>query len=315
MDDADFNADIWLLHADGSGSPVNISKHPDNESNPVWSPDGRAIAFTGRRFDTEVDIYYVWLRAEDDARSRRERTIEKAIEKINKARKKESPAAAASRDTTNTVAQAGAEPVKPAPEAKGARSGPKPDAARKVKQLPEVVIDFERLHERVRQISIPNSSETGLMWSPDSKKLAFTATVDGKRGTYTVEFPDELRPKLLSAETGTQGRWLETGNQIVWRASSAPPPSAAATPDEPRQDAPGGVPASLTDAGKLTRYTFRVFQESDSPSKFRAAFDLAWRTMRDQWYDERLGNRNWTKFGGSISMSPSALPTPVRWQR
>ena len=51
--------------------------------------------------------------------------------------------------------------------------------------------DGERLH----RISIPESRESGLLWSPDGKKLAFSATVEGERGFYTVEFPDLEDPK------------------------------------------------------------------------------------------------------------------------
>ena len=35
-------------------------------------------------------------------------------------------------------------------------------------------------------------------------------------GRYTVEFPDELRPKLVTTTTGTQARWLKSGQPIVW---------------------------------------------------------------------------------------------------
>lgn len=34
-------------------------------------------------------------------------------------------------------------------------------------------------------------------------------------------------------------------------------------------------------------------QEVNLPAKHAAVFDLCWRTMRDNWYDERLNNRDW----------------------
>ncbi|MDH3590433.1 MAG: DPP IV N-terminal domain-containing protein, partial [Planctomycetota bacterium] len=61
VNDNDFNRDIWVRKADGSGDPVNVSRHPDWESNPTWSPDGKLLAFTGQRSHDESDIYYVWL--------------------------------------------------------------------------------------------------------------------------------------------------------------------------------------------------------------------------------------------------------------
>ncbi|MBL9210174.1 MAG: PD40 domain-containing protein [Opitutaceae bacterium] len=311
LNDADFNSDIWIFPADGSGEAVNVSRHPDNEGNPIWSPDGRLLAFTGRRIETEVDIYYVWLRAEDDGRDRRDRTLTKAVEKMAKSRKKEPPR------TEKKEAADDAEPARATAEAKKGKTIPRPATTVRAARPTDVRIDFARIHERVRRISIPNSAERELVWSPDGKKLAFAATVDGRRGTYTVEFPDELRPRFLSSETGVQARWLENGNQIVWRMNpsrpstttaapgtppgppGAPAPTPPATPAPPPEpDAPlpaptGGVPASLSDTGRATTYAFRVPQEVDLAARHRAAFDLAWRAMRDHWYDERLGNRNW----------------------
>ncbi len=40
--DDDFNEDIWVAPVDGSKPPFNLSRHPDNEGNPVWSPDGKS---------------------------------------------------------------------------------------------------------------------------------------------------------------------------------------------------------------------------------------------------------------------------------
>jgi len=262
-EDDDFNADIWLAPLDGATPPFNLSRHPDNETDPVWSPDGKVIAFTGRRVDSEVDIYFVWLAEEEDDKTARERTVEKAVEKIKKGRKKGKG------------------------KGEGGDKTPEPETP---KTPPKVVIDFDRIHERVRRVSIPDSTESDLFWSPDSKTLAFAGTVEGKDGVFTVDFPDDLKPKLLSSKTGTQARWLEAGNQIVWLSE--------------------GRPAKLTPTGQETPYRFRAPHEADRVGKYRAAFDLCWRAMRDRWYDDRLGNRNWDavrrKYADAAAHAPDA---------
>ena len=64
-----------------------------------------------------------------------------------------------------------------------------------------------------------------------------------QEGTYTVEIPEELRPKLLTEKTGRQARWLEKGKQIVWLSD--------------------GKPASVSEKGEVTAYSFSAKQEVD----------------------------------------------------
>ena len=63
--DQNFNRDIYITPADGSLEPFNLSRHPDFEGSPTWSPDGRRIAFTGRRLNNEMGLFYVDLKLED----------------------------------------------------------------------------------------------------------------------------------------------------------------------------------------------------------------------------------------------------------
>ncbi len=53
------NRDIFLVPADGSWPPINLTRHPSFEGSPKFSPDGRYIIFTARR---EPDgIARLWL--------------------------------------------------------------------------------------------------------------------------------------------------------------------------------------------------------------------------------------------------------------
>lgn len=196
---------------------------------------------------------------------------------MDEARKKKDDEKESKDDRTDAESKDNQECKEPEPSGEEERAGEeelaKDEEKDDSKEVPDVVIDFERIHERVRRVEIAGSTERGLFWSHDSKKLAFRAEIDGKEGTYTVEIPEELKPKLLTEETGQRPRWLKEGNQIVWLS--------------------GGKPASISSKGEETVYSFSAKQEVQREARFRAAFDLAWRLMRDRYYDERLGNRNW----------------------
>ncbi len=92
--DNDFNSEIWLCLANPEGlepnapgvQPFNLTRHPDNDGAPHFSPDGRKLAFTSRRMMLdETDVWVAWLRAEDLERDPRERLeAEEAAEKAKK---------------------------------------------------------------------------------------------------------------------------------------------------------------------------------------------------------------------------------------
>lgn len=42
------NADIWIVPVAG-GAPRRLTSNPASDSGPVWSPDGRRLAFVSRR--------------------------------------------------------------------------------------------------------------------------------------------------------------------------------------------------------------------------------------------------------------------------
>ncbi len=275
--DHDYNSDIWLAQADGAGEAFNLSVHPDNDFDPTWSPDGRVIAFAGRRADQEVDVYYVWLRAEDAEKDARDLKLEKALEKMKKERKKKEEGkkdgGKEGEKEAAKAAGAGAEQEKKEGKEGDEKEEEKKDEEKKEDEKPpEVKIDLAGIHDRIRQISVPESAESGLFWL-EEKKLAFTSEPKGDRGIYTVTFPDEMEPKKL---TGTV---LEAPRRLK-KAKSA-----------------GGLssrqPAVMTAAGQVESHAFSVRQEQHHAERYRTAFVEAWRIMRDTYYDERLGNRNW----------------------
>ena len=196
--DDEFNSEVYLLPADGSRPPVNVSRHPDNDGGPAFSPDGEKLAFAGRRDGDERDVHWLYLRAGRDDETTRDRKLAEALEKFEK------------RDAGDR----GEEIAEVAPEDRAPLTAPKP--------FPR--IDFENIHERVRTVSVPNSYEGGLFWLDDDVLAFGLYSADG-RGTYAVDLPAEpgerSEPKKLTGGTGSFVRRLG-GGKAAWVDSGTP---------------------------------------------------------------------------------------------
>lgn len=253
--DNDFNSDIWIAPVDKSSPPVNVSRHPDDEYSPKWSTDGKMIAFSGRRSDDEVDIHYLYLTEEDNDTGSRDRTLKKTLEAFNKSRQATPKATKTTGSETRSTADDGAK-----------------SDAKKAKR-PDVAIDFEDIHRRLRTLSNPNSTERILGWLPGRQTLVFTGTVKSESGTFSVTFPGEMTPKKVTASMGSVKGWLKNPDRILWLVK--------------------GIPAAQSMSGTGKAYAFSAYQQLSKSARYRAGFETAWRVMRDAWYDDNFGNHNW----------------------
>jgi len=52
----DFGTEIYVVSING-GSPVNVSKNPQEDFGPAWSPDGKHLAFASRRDNGTFSVY------------------------------------------------------------------------------------------------------------------------------------------------------------------------------------------------------------------------------------------------------------------
>lgn len=231
------NTDVWLVSADGQ-TRYNLSRRPGYSGDAAWSPDGKIVAFVNRTLDNEVSLYYVWLARGDEPWSKRETTLEQALKKMK-----------GGGPTRKVVAG-----TAPTPK-------PRPKVA--------VKIDFDGLAERVREAKLPaNAQPARLFWSFDSLALAFGANINGKSGTYRINFPNPGEPTFMTALQGSQCKWIEKDSKLLWLVE--------------------GVPAAFEE-----KYPFEALQTLDWRDHQRLGFRQGWRLLRDYFYDPRMNNRDW----------------------
>jgi tricorn protease len=69
--DAAYNYDVWIVSSEG-GTPYNVSRHPDGDASPRWSPDGKRLYWLSERHRDAADIWGVWLSQRDQERTAEE---------------------------------------------------------------------------------------------------------------------------------------------------------------------------------------------------------------------------------------------------
>lgn len=156
MSDLNFNEEIYILKADGSKKPVNISMHPKHDSDPVWSPDGSKLVFTSARSNGDYDIWFLWLKKSDWEKTADEWKYED--------------------------------------ETKPSKSEPTPSKKKKKDksesnkdQVTLVQIDFDDIHERLEQVTSFYGNEINPLVSKDGKTIYYKTSSNGWGKTAKVD--------------------------------------------------------------------------------------------------------------------------------
>ncbi len=161
--DLHYNSEVWIVPSAG-GERYNVSRHPDDDVAPRWSPDGRRLVWTAKRADNTFDLWGVWLTREDD-----ERTPAQWLKLWND---------------------------KPKDKKKGTDDDEEPEDDEKKPDPPTVSIDFDRLWERVHRITDLKGDEGAARVSPDGKTIIFTAEFEGDEDLYSVRWDGEELKRL-----------------------------------------------------------------------------------------------------------------------
>jgi tricorn protease len=252
-EDDDFNEDIFLVNA-GGGDPVNITRHPAYDTRPLFSPDGKYLAFLSNRSGYQYDVHYVWLTKAEEAKTEEQRLDE---EERKKSAKKDEPKAddkAKEKDKTKGKAK----------------------DAEKPKDAVEVKVDLDRLWTRVRRLTELPGDESALAVSRDSKKIAFVSAHEGKKDLYCIDRTGENLKRLTTGGTEPSNLLFGKDDAWVWFLTKD-----------------GAIQKAKPDGGKTESVKFSAPLALDEPAIREAVFREGWAVHKENFYDPKFHGVDW----------------------
>ncbi|MDE0536235.1 S41 family peptidase [Tenacibaculum sp. L6] len=161
QEDLNFDSEIFIQSIANPAIKMNVSMHPRSDRNPIWSADGKKLAFLSNRSGINYDVWMVWLEKSDWEKTKLDR-------------------------------EEGAY----YPEKKEEDSKDKKD--KKAKKKVEVKIDEDKIYDRLVQVTSLQDNEYSPVFSADSEFIYFSATdpATQKRSTYKVKW-DGSKPQLV----------------------------------------------------------------------------------------------------------------------
>jgi C-terminal processing protease CtpA/Prc/Tol biopolymer transport system component len=180
-DDNNFNSDIFIMPAAG-GSSVNISQHPDGDYSPTWSPDGRMLAFSSRRYADTYDVMYVFLTKGDDNKTEDDWKLEKEYKEL----------------------------------AKKAKSKKK-----KKEDKIKIRIDFNDIHMRLRRLTTDSGNEFPAGFSSDGDDIFYTLSEDGETDLFKRNIWEKKADRITSGNTRPSSiRFNSKHKEIYYKSNS-----------------------------------------------------------------------------------------------
>ncbi len=175
--DLNFDSEIFIQSVSDKNKKMNISMHPRSDRSPVWSKDGKKLAFLSNRSGINYDVWMLWLQKEDWEKSRVDHLEGDYFE--------------ATEDEES-----------------------KDKKAKKDKKKKEVVvtIDEDNIYDRLVQVTSLQDDEFGLAFANDSEFLYYSATDPStkRRSLYKIKW-DGTKPKAVKGTARAAGLTLTNG--------------------------------------------------------------------------------------------------------
>lgn len=253
------HADLWIVPADGSQSPYNITQYPTWNFFFEWSPDDRHAAFVSYRGDV-AGIYLLEL-------------TPKPVEFPDEMKFGEGKNEDKDAQEPDEEAKADAKSSEEGPN--GGAAEKKDEKKNEEEEAPEVTIDFKDIELRAVAISPPLDSAGPLAFSPDGKHLLFagSTTLGAQLWLYNL---DTKKSNSTSISTPLDFiEWREKGGAY----------GLAENGHIYKIDIGGNRVSGVSGVGLTAPMLL------DRQAEILQMFDEAWRNLKQNFYDPDLHGR------------------------
>lgn len=239
LSDLDFNEEIFIQAADNSSKAVNVSMHPRNDNQPFWSADGSKLGFISERSSARSNDVYFVWLKKEDW-------------------EKES---------------ADWQDKEPAPADKPA--GDKTDK----KSVKSIKIDFDKIYERIVQVTNFPGNEGDLSISKDGETFFYTTVSSTAKGRdlYSIKWDGKELKELTKGGTNPSNVTMDKDGKYLYYSKT------------------GSMARLDIKAGTTDPLPFVAKMKVDYVAERTQIFEEAWRTIRDGYYDPNFHGYNWSK--------------------
>jgi tricorn protease-like protein/C-terminal processing protease CtpA/Prc len=241
QEDLYFNREVFIQPADNTSKPVNVSMHPRSDRHPYWSADGSKLGFISERSaGRSEDVWFVWLKKEDWEKSMQDWL-----------------------DGENSEPQ----------------DEFKPKQEKDKKGVSEVKIDFDKIHERIVQVTNFPGNESDFVISKDGESFYYiTSSTSAKgRDLYSIKWDGKNLKEITKGGADPSGLWIDKDGKNIYFSKSG---------TLGRMDTKSNATENLPFAAKM---------KIDYAAERNQIFDEAWRTIRDGFYDPHFHGYDWNK--------------------
>lgn len=243
LSDLNFNSEIYIHKVDNSIDPVNVSMHPRGDNSPVWSPDGSKLAFLSMRNNGDNDVWFAWLKKEDWEKTEKDWELEEISGDEDK------------------------------------NGNGKKD---KKKEVEDIEIDLEDIHERLVQVTSLPANESDLNISQDGKTFYFVSNRDSRQrynadnDLYSVKWNGKDMKALTKNNTRPYAVQMgPNGKNLMYLTHG------------------GSLTKMDVKSEKPSRIAFKANMNINHQKEREQIFNEAWDILNDGFYDPEFHGQDW----------------------